>query len=538
VRNFSELYRRLDATTKTNEKSAVIVEYLKQAPPEDAAWAIFLLTGQKLKQIAPTAFLRRWASRQANIPDWLFEETYAWVGDLAETISSILPLSAKQTRGSLAEWIKKLDDLRGLGEEHLSERLSVLLGDLASEDCFVLMKLFTGSMRVGVAKGLVIRAVAQAAGIDSDVVAHRLMGDWSPSVDFHRALMDPDATDSSLGRPYPFALANSMEDSIESLGKLDDFFVEWKWDGIRAQLIRRAGQSFLWSRGEERIETRYPEIIHAASKLQADCVLDGELLAWKDGKPLPFGELQKRIGRKSVGKKLLSDIPVRFMAFDILEFQGSDCRSFSLAERRSCLESLIAADFASSEDSIQCSEKVVASDWNSLARIRETAATRSAEGFVLKRIDSNYPVGRIRGSWWKWKVDPYTIDAVLIYAQRGHGRRAMLYTDFTFALWEKGELVPFAKAYSGLTDEELREVDRFVRANTHEAFGPVRSVRPHLVMELAFENIQLSKRHKCGLAVRFPRIVRWRHDKLPQDANQLDDLKGMISTREQMKDES
>lgn len=549
--SFAELYHRIDESNKTNEKLAALVEYFAEATDEDASWAVFFLTGRRLPQPVPNKVLRSWATHEADIPEWLFEETYAWVGDLAETMSCILPpaVMLESRTQALNEWAEQIRSLRNLDESRQRASLTQLFSTTPPSDRFPMMKLLTGAMRVGVSQGLIVRALAKHSGLAAEVVTHRLMGDWEPTAESYRRLLDPDTIDSLTSRPYPFALANPLDEEIEKLGSIDDFQVEWKWDGIRSQLIRREGNTFLWSRGEERLDAKYPEIEAASLGLPCDCVLDGEILAWRDEQPLPFAELQRRIGRKTVGKKLLQDVPVCFIAFDVLEVKGADWRSRTQRERREKLTEIIRRDvphppadtlrrkderapeeirLSLNRDSLRLSPLIEASTWADLNRIRDTSREMKAEGLMLKRIDSPYQVGRVRGHWWKWKLEPYTIDAVLIYAQRGHGRRAALYTDFTFALWDNAELVPFAKAYSGLSDQELTEVDRFVRANTREKFGPVRSVRPQLVMELAFENIQLSNRHKSGLAVRFPRIVRWRHDKKIEDADHLEDLKRMV----------
>jgi DNA ligase 1 len=527
MHSFAALYREIDGSTKTTVKANAIAAYLQSASADDAAWAIYLLSGNKIKQVMPSKQIRALVAAKASIPDWLLDETYTWIGDLAETLSAVVHSDSKATIGSLTSWIERISQIRSMTAVDQNVAMESLLDEVTDEDRFVLMKLLTGSMRVGVSQGLVIRAIAQHSGIAAEMITHRMMGDWQPSASFYHRLIDPNTTDSASSQPYPFALANPIEGPPEAIGNVSDFLIEWKWDGIRAQLIRRGGVTYLWSRGEERLDNKYPEV-ELASEVLTDCVLDGELLAWKGDRPLPFGEMQKRIGRKKVGKKLLSDVPVRFIAFDILERDGVDLRQMPQTQRRMNLNDIYETySKRGGTSTIGLSEAIVVNDWNALAEVRATSGDRGAEGLVLKRNESTYPVGRIRGPWWKWKVEPRVIDAVLIYAQRGHGKRAALYSDYTFALWDNGELVPFAKAYSGLTDAELKEVDRFIRANTRETFGPVRSVRPELVMELAFENIQASTRHKCGLAVRFPRINRWRKDKRPEDANQLADLKSM-----------
>lgn len=526
MRDFASLYRELDRTTKTNRKIEAIAHYLLHAEPRDAAWAVYFLIGNRLSRFLPPRTLRRWAAERSGIPEWLFEESYQAVGDLAETISLLLPSTQENTAGSLSEWVDSIQaNLRAAEEERLSF-LDQLWGNTGRDDLFVLAKLITGGMRVGVSRRLVIRALAQAFELPPETIAHRLMGQWKPDAAFFRELTDPDSSDSDLSRPYPFCLAHTLSDPARSGFQVSEFMVEWKWDGIRLQLIRRNGQTLLWSRGEERLEDRFPEIVQAAENLPDGTVLDGELLAWKNGRPMGFIELQRRINRKRVGKKLLQEVPVVVQSFDLLEEQGVDLRQFPLEDRRGRLESIL-GPLSQAEAAIRLSPLLEVSDNAVLAKKRETARETFAEGLMLKRKDSVYAVGRVRNHWWKWKLEPCTIDAVLLYAQRGHGRRANLYTDYTFALWDGDQLVPFAKAYSGLTDAEIRQVDRFVRDNTRDRFGPVRGVKPQLVMELAFEKIQSSKRHKSGIAVRFPRIVRWRRDKTPEQANTLAQLKDL-----------
>jgi DNA ligase-1 len=392
----------------------------------------------------------------------------------------------------------------------------------------VLMKLVTGAFRVGVSKRLLTRAIGKAFSIPTDVIAHRLMGDWQPTAESFEKLIDPNVSDTAVSQPYPFCLAHAIDIQTgpEPLGAADEYVAEWKWDGIRGQLIRRDRQTFLWSRGEELMEARWPEIESAARSLPDGTVLDGEILACKaSGEVLPFAQLQRRIGRKRVGKKLLAEVPVVFHAFDLLEHQGQDIRSQPWVARRRELEQVLETI---DHPQLRVTELLPGSTWQRWTMIRESSRSKQAEGLMLKRKDAAYGVGRSRGIWWKWKVAPHTIDAVLIYAQKGHGKRANLFTDYTFALWKDDTLVPFAKAYSGLRDAEIRQVDRFVRENTKQTFGPVRSVTPELVMELAFEGLQESTRHKSGVATRFPRILRWRHDKRPEDANTLSELKELL----------
>jgi DNA ligase-1 len=385
-------------------------------------------------------------------------------------------------------------------------------------------KLLTGAFRVGVSQSLVVRALADTADLTPAVVSHRLMGHWKPSADFFRNLLSRETDDADLTRPYPFCLAHPLEGPPDRLGQIHDWQAEWKWDGIRAQVIRRQAVVSLWTRGEELVSERFPEVMVAAAHLPDGTALDGEIVAWKDEMVMPFGLLQRRIGRKTLGRKILETVPVRYIAFDLLEHAGEDVRGRPLSERRQLLQSLL----TESAPDIMLSPLVAASGWQELSQEREQSRQRNVEGLMLKSTTSAYGVGRVTGLWWKWKIAPYTIDAVLIYAQLGHGRRAGLYTDYTFGIWHQDKLVPFAKAYSGLTDQEIRQVDRFVRTNTVERFGPVRQVKPELVFEIAFENIQFSSRHKSGIAVRFPRMVRWRTDKVASEADSMESIKALL----------
>lgn len=526
---FSQLYARLDETNKTNAKVQALVDYFKSAPPEDAAWAVYFLSGNRPRRVLSSRMLSEWASAEVGIPEWLFRESYDAVGDIAETITLILPDSGNVSREPLHIWIeKRLLPLQQVEEEERQRQIIQSWRELNRQQRFVWNKLLVGGFRVGVSRQLVTRALAEVAGIDQAVIAHRLMGNWEPSGPFYTQLFEGDTSDSDISRPYPFYLAYALEDDpANALWDRQNWQIEWKWDGIRAQLIRRSGETYLWSRGEDLITDSYPEIKTVGDQIPDGTVLDGELLAWKDGQVLPFSELQRRLGRKKVGKKMLAEVPVALMTYDLLESDGKDLREQPLSVRRAQLETIVSQI---NSPQIVTSEIVDPElDWEAVTALREESRQRQVEGYMLKRCDSPYQVGRVRGDWWKWKIDPFTVDAVLIYAQRGSGRRASLYTDYTFAVWnEEGELVPFAKAYSGLTDKEIREVDRFIKANTTEKFGPVRSVKPELVFEIAFENIQRSKRHKSGVAVRFPRILRQREDKKPEEADTLTTVESLI----------
>lgn len=526
---FAALYAAIDATTKTNEKLSALTSYFRSSSPADAAWATFFLCGYKLRQLVPTKLLRVWAAEEANIAAWLFDESYHSVGDLAETLTLIVPPGELSDDVSLADWVEqRLMPLRDMQEAEQRDAVVTIWKQSPTQMRLVILKLVTGAFRVGVSRSIVTRAIAEYAGVASDVISHRLMGTWKPTPAFFQGLVSKEVQDTVASQPFPFCLAHPIDNALgpESLGDAKDFAAEWKWDGIRGQVIRRAEQVFIWSRGEDLMENRWPEIESAAQLLPDGTVLDGEILASNGiNQVLPFAQLQRRIGRKSVSKKLLKEVPVIFQAFDLLEYAGEDIRSLPFLERRKRLDVLLSTF---EHPHLHGTQLFESASWSAWAKIRDQSREKNAEGLMLKRLDASYEVGRVRGVWWKWKVSPYTIDAVLIYAQKGHGKRSGLYTDYTFALWDGDMLVPFAKAYSGLDDSEINLVDRFVRQNTRESFGPVRSVTPALVMEIAFEGLQRSPRHKSGIATRFPRIVRWRHDKKPEDANRLVELMDLL----------
>ncbi len=531
MREFSRLYEALDATTSTNRKVAAMVQYFSSAPPADAAWAAWFLSGRRLKRLVGPAELRRWLCAESGLPPWLVEDSYSAVGDLAETVG-LLAAGGTGRGGTamergLARWVEeRLLGLRGLDGDAREQRVRAWWRELTPEAAFLLTKLLTGALRVGVSQTLVARALAEHAGLPRPVIVHRLMGNWTPSEAFWHALLDPETRSEDEARPYPFFLASPVDspgqDAVPALGDRSQWQAEWKWDGIRAQLVRRSGVH-LWSRGEELVTAVFPEVAERAADLPPGVVLDGELLAWDEG-VLPFASLQRRLGRKRVSAKLREEVPVIFLAYDLLELDGVDQRELPLAQRRQRLEAL--ADEA--PGAFALSPVLTAAGWQDLVRARSESRDRGVEGLMLKRLDSSYGVGRQRGSWWKWKVDPWTVDAVMLYAQAGHGRRASLYTDYTFAVRDGDELVPVAKAYSGLQDSEITELDRWIRRNTTERFGPVRAVRPEQVFELAFEGIAPSSRHKSGVALRFPRISRWRRDLAPADADTLDDVRRIL----------
>ncbi|WP_337169892.1 ATP-dependent DNA ligase [Gemmatimonas aurantiaca] len=529
MKQFAALYDAIDATTATNEKVAALVAYFRTVSPADAAWTVAFLVGRRPRRLVKAPDLRAWAAEAADIPAWLFEECYAQAGDLAETISLLVPEPVSGSNESLAWWVEqRLLPLATMTPAEQRNALRTAWAELGGTARFLFNKLITGGFRVGVAEGLVVRALSQVSGVAVDTIAHRLMGQWEPGATWYDQLVHPETTDADWSKPYPFFLAYPLEAAPDTLGDVRDWQCEWKWDGIRCQLVRRRGRTVLWSRGEELLTGRFPEVEASAEWLPEGTVLDGELLAWRDGQPLPFSELQRRINRKTVGKTLLTDVPCHMLVYDCLEVNGHDIRGESLQVRRDRVEQLMGR--LPSGGSIGLSPIIAADTWADIAQAREEARMRQSEGIMLKRRESPYGVGRKVGDWWKWKVNPMTVDAVLVYAQAGHGRRAGLFTDYTFAIWDGPVLVPFAKAYSGLTDAEIREVDRFVRANTLEKFGPVRTVKPELVFELAFEGIQRSTRHKSGLAVRFPRMARWRKDKPAAEADTIEMVRALLSS--------
>ena len=535
---FAQLYEAIDSTTSTNAKVAAMVRYFTTAPHADAAWAVYFLTGRRLKRLAAPGAVREWALAAAELEPWLLEECYAIVGDGAETIALVMdqvPPAAAEPDVPLAEWVEAR--LLGLRDVDAAGQQARVIGWLRSLDRlqrFVLLKLVTGEFRVGVSHTLVVRALAQAAGLPATVLAARLMGDWSPSPEWFSTALSPSETDQDRSRPYPFYLASPLDDDPAVLGDPAEWLVEWKWDGIRAQLVRRAGQVHLWSRGEELITHRFPEIAAAATRLPDGTVIDGEVLAFRDGAPLPFSALQQRIGRQKQVAQMVRAVPAVLMAYDILEDEGVDVRALTLDERRRRLVHRLApgGEGGGPEGVLRVSATVDAVTWAALAEERAASRARGVEGLMLKRRSSAYGVGRKRGDWWKWKIEPYTIDAVLVYAQPGSGRRASLLTDYTFAVWDGTELVPIAKAYSGLSNAEIDEMDRWIRRHTRERFGPVRHVEPTHVFELGFEGIARSPRHRSGIAVRFPRMLRWRRDKAAAEADTLDTVRRLLESVE------
>ena len=547
MKAFAALYRALDATTSSLAKQAALQQYLLQATPADAAWAVYFLAGGKPRQLVPTKLLRQLAREAAGLPEWLFDESYDAVGDLAETISLLLPPPDAEHDLGLAHWVEQhLLPLRKAAPETLADTLRAQWRQLAVDERLVYFKLMTGSFRVGVSKLQVTQALAAVGGVDPKRVAPRLMGythiaGRPVAEDYARLIAsesEGERDQQTSGQPYPFFLAHPLALPVAqfdtAIGLPDRWQIEWKWDGIRAQLVRRGGQAWIWSRGEELVTDRFPELQEMAGVLPDGTVLDGEIVVWRADQVQPFAELQKRIGRKTLGPKLLRELPVILLAYDLLEEGGRDLRALPQHERRARLDALLAT---CRHPALIASPLLRGDSWEALATVREQARAMGVEGMMLKARDAEYGVGRTKdvGTWWKWKIDPLSIDAVLIYAQRGHGRRASLYSDYTFAVWDAPEeggterrLVPFAKAYSGLTDAEMAKVDAVIRKTTIETFGPVRSVKPTLVFELGFEGIARSSRHKSGIAVRFPRMLRWREDKPVEEADSLATLAALL----------
>ncbi len=548
MKRFTQLFLAVDRTTRTSEKTVALRDYFAEAPSEDAAWALAVLTGNKLIRRVSYKRLRQWASEVTGYDDWLLSECHSSVGDLSETLALILPPPRHPRDDEPLHRVieERILPLSLLAEDKQRQMVLDAWDTFAGPQRFMFHKLISGNFRFGAAKKVVVGALAQAAGIDPAVMQHRLAGAYTPSVTRFRKLLAPDDGsadgDEHSARPYPFFLAHPIEPDKpiqDQLGDVRNWRVEWKWDGIRAQMIRRGGQTMLWSRGDELINDAFPELVAAAAQLPAGTVLDGEVLAWQGDQPRSFGTLQKRLNRKRVEATLFSMNDVVFMAYDVLEHGGEDLRTRSTDERRLLLEAVVPRD-----DPFRLSPRVRAESWNQLALLREESRVRGVEGFMLKRGDAPYGTGRTgKGAWWKWKVDPYTIDCVMVYAQRGTGRRATLYTDYTFAVWDgaqrgQGQLVPVTKAYSGLTDAEFAQVDRFIKNHSTGKKGAFREVKPELVFEIAFEGINRSTRHRSGVALRFPRMHRWRTDKKPQEADTLAELEALIADQDTLHDES
>ena len=535
MKRFAELIMKLATTTKTNAKLEAIRAYFSEANSEDKIWVIALFTGRRPKRSVNSALLRASCMQAANIDPWLFEECYHTVGDLAETISLLIPESDIDTKDvveySLSHYMNLLRNIGKEDDDVKALFVSEAWTQMNRSEIFVFNKLMTGGFRIGVSQKLMVNAIAKTTDVSPSIIAHRIMGDWNPATISFDELMSTEHSAADDSKPYPFYLAYAIENEVSELGNEDEWQAEWKWDGIRGQIIKRNDELFVWSRGEELMTDKFPEYKILQELLPNGTAIDGEIISLatpsEEGNfaPLPFSALQTRIGRKNITSKQLKEAPVGFIAYDIIEENGKDIRMMSMLERRKKLEEIINKI---NVPFLHLSPIINFNNWEELINVRKQSRDKGSEGIMLKRKNSEYKDGRKRGDWWKWKIDPLTIDAVMIYAQKGSGRRSNLYTDYTFAVKDGDNLVTFAKAYSGLTDKEFAQVDNFVKRNSIEKFGPVRTVKPELVFELAFEGIAESKRHKSGVALRFPRMSRWRKDKKPEDINTLDDLKMML----------
>jgi DNA ligase 1 len=530
MRQFAQLVQRLGTTTKTNDKLDALGDYFQHADDKDKVWVIALFSGRRPRRTVSGAQLSEWCAEMINLPLWLLQECYLTVGDLSETIALLIPEVVRNENNPssnrpLHYYVEKFQQLDQADEQQKKNFIVQSWLELNSKERFVFNKLLSGAFRVGVSQNLMVNALAKFVKLESSVIAHRISGNWDPATTGYEELLSEQATAIDYSKPYPFYLAYALEDELTELGDPGEWQAEWKWDGIRGQIIKRNNQLFIWSRGEDLLTEKFPEYHVLLDKIPEGVVLDGEILPYKDEQVLNFNVLQTRIGRKNVTKKHLQEAPAGFFAYDLMELNGEDIRDWPLSKRRAALEDLVknaALPF------LRLSPVVNFTDWNELTTIREQARSINSEGLMLKRKSSAYLTGRRRGDWWKWKIDPLTIDAVMVYAQKGAGRRSNLYTDYTFAVRDGDKLVTFTKAYSGLTDKEFAQVDAFVKRNSLEKFGPVRTVKPELVFEIAFEGIAASNRHKSGVALRFPRISRWRTDKKVEDINTLDDLKKML----------
>ncbi|WP_394660529.1 ATP-dependent DNA ligase [uncultured Chryseobacterium sp.] len=525
MKNFAELINALESTNKTNAKIDAIIDYLERTPDDDKVWFIALFTGKRPKRNVNSNYMKEWALDITRLPFWLFQESYSSVGDLGETISLILPPPTEKIERSLSEW---MDDIVGLKDKSDAEKKDFVLNSwngLDYTERLIFNKLLGGSFRIGVSDKTLINALTKFSEQESSALMHSLMGKWLPNEVSFQELIAAENVNPDNSKPYPFCLAYPLEKDLEDLGQPDEWLIEYKWDGIRGQIIKRNGEVFIWSRGEELVTEQFPEVKETIEKMNGNFVIDGEILAVKDDKVLNFNELQKRLNRKTLTKKMLSEIPIQVFAYDLLELEGNDLREKPISGRRAMLEELLLNE---TPENIKISEVIEFNEWNELDLIREASREINSEGLMLKQKNSLYHSGRKKGDWWKWKINPLTIDAVMIYAQKGSGRRSAYYTDYTFAVKNEDKLVTIAKAYSGLTDKEIMEVSKFVNKNAIEKFGPVRTVKPELVFEIAFEGIGFSNRHKSGVALRFPRILRWRKDKTVEEIDDLEEIKKLI----------
>ncbi|MEJ5963397.1 ATP-dependent DNA ligase [Pedobacter immunditicola] len=528
MKRFTELIQQLETSNKTNDKIAALVDYFSTADERDKPYVIAMFTGKKPKRPVSTALIKEWAIEKSGVPEWLFAESYHSVGDLSETIALILPPPEKDTDIKLHEWINALQDLTGKTDEQKKTFMLESWNSLDTAQRFVFNKLISGNFRIGISHKMLVNALAKQSDTDSNRIMHSIMGKWKPDEVTYQELVEGFHVNTDNSWPYPFCLAYALEITPDQLGDPADWQAEWKWDGIRGQIVKRNGELFIWSRGEELVTEQFPELHFLKEELEDGTVLDGEILSVKDGNVQAFSILQQRLNRKTINKSQLNDAPIGFYTYDLLEYQGNDLRTQSLKERRKLLE--ITLLNLRTTGVVLVSPLVDYDSWEQLSALRQKSRENNSEGLMLKKLDSQYHTGRKRGDWWKWKINPYTVDTVMIYAQKGNGRRANFFTDYTFAVRDGENLITVAKAYSGLTDKEIKEVDTFVKKNAIEKFGPVRTVKPELVFEIAFEGIAESKRHKAGLALRFPRIARWRKDKKAAEINTLDDLRQLLQS--------
>ena len=548
---FQALFDQLDRVTGTRAKVAALVEHFQRSAPEDAAWTLVLLLGKRRRRLITGRRLREILRDRCGLADWLIDDCHGQVGDSAETISllwpavmdSVAPVQSTLPRITSQQplhwWMETLlPAISSLKDEEQTDAVLALWQTVPVDQHFLVNKLLTGGFRVGVSTGLISRALAQAFELDESLIVQRLMGGFDPSAERFEQLTAPADSEErrSSGTPYPFFLASPLDPERLHDSNPGEWQVEWKWDGIRGQLIHRGSRVYLWSRGEELVNDSFPELVDVGSALPDGTVLDGEVICWQpdEATPLGFDQLQRRLGRKTVGATLRRECPIRFIAYDLLENDGQDIRDRPLEERQQRLKALLDGVDHPEDWRLQRSSSWALTSWSDLDAQRQQAREQRAEGLMLKHRSSPYLSGRKRGHWWKHKLDPMSLDAVLLYAQAGSGRRANLFTDYTFGLWTDGDgpqLVSFAKAYSGLNDAEILELDRWIRRNTLQRFGPARSVKTELVFEIGFEGIHPSKRHKSGIAVRFPRILRWRRDKPAEEADRLETASQLIRER-------
>jgi len=527
MKRFVQLIQRLELSNKTNDKIDALIHYFKEADEKDKVWVVALFTGKKPKRPVKAALLKQWTIELTGIPEWLFTESYANVGDLSETIALLLPPAANTSDRRLYRWIEDLHRLEGKDDEEKKSFILNAWNQLETNERFVFNKLISGNFRIGVSGKMLVNALAKQSSLESAQITHSIMGKWDPYTMTFDEIINGYHVNTESSWPYPFCLAYALDTEPEKLGSISDWQAEWKWDGIRGQIVKRNGELFVWSRGEELVTAQFPELHFLSDRLPDGTVIDGEILAVKDKAVLPFSTLQQRLNRKTISKKLLEEAPIGFFVYDLLEYEAKDFRAEPLRKRREILEGLIKS---LNSEAVLLSPVVSCSSWDELAEARMASRNINSEGIMLKNLNSPYHSGRKRGDWWKWKINPYTVDAVMIYAQKGSGRRASFFTDYTFAVRDGENFVTIAKAYSGLTDKEIKEVNSFVTKNAIEKFGPVRTVKPELVFEIAFEGIAESKRHKAGLALRFPRILRWRRDKNVSEINTLQDLRQLLQS--------